>query len=143
VRQVVRNALTAIAALASALIVGATLQKAFSLLWPALATRVVGVADVGTYVGYASVAVCFFICGFIAPRWIRSRFPLAWLLLPIAVVYAAAIIRTPRILECLPRWWSGCWLIHSLFIVPLVACACGYVALTLVRGIRSGSGQGR
>ena len=133
-RQVVRNASTAIAALASALIVGAALQKAFSLLWPALATRVVG---------YASVAVCFFICGFIAPRWIRSRFPLAWLLLPIAVVYAAAIIRTPRILECLPRWWSGCWLIHSLFIVPLVACACGYVALTLARGIRSGSGQGR
>jgi len=143
VRQVVRNALTAIAALASALIVGATLQKAFSLLWPALATRVVGVADVGTDVGYASVAVCFFICGFIVPRWIRSRLPLAWLLLPIAVVYAAAIIRTPRILECLPRWWSGCWLIHSLFIVPLVACACGYVALTLARGIRSGSGQGR
>ena len=142
-RQVVRNALTAIAALASALIVGAALQKAFSLLWPALATRVVGVADAGTYVGYASVAVCFFICGFIAPRWIRSRFPLAWLLLPIAVVYAAAIIRTPRILECLPRWWSGCWLIHSLFIVPLLACACGYVALTLARGIRSGSGQGR
>jgi len=143
VRQVVRNALTAIAALASALIVGAALQKAFSLLWPALATRVVGAADVGTYVGYASVAVCFFICGFIVPRWIRSRLPLAWLLLPIAVVYAAAIIRTPRILECLPRWWSGCWLIHSLFIVPLVACACGYFALTLARRIRSGSGQGR
>ena len=142
-RQVVRNALTAIAALAAALIVGAALQKAFSLLWPALATRVVGAADVGTYVGYASVAVCFFICGFIVPRWIRSRLPLAWLLLPIAVVYAAAIIRTPRILECLPRWWSGCWLIHSLFIVPLVACACGYVALALARGIRSGSGQGR
>ena len=142
-RQVVRNALTAIAALASALIVGAALQKAFSLLWPALATRVVGAADVGTYVGYASVAVCFFICGFIVPRWIRSRLPLAWLLLPIAVVYAAAIIRTPRILECLPRWWSGCWLIHSLFIVPLVACACGYFALTLARRIRSGSGQGR
>jgi hypothetical protein len=139
----VRNALTAIAALASALIVGAALQKAFSLLLPALATRVVGVADLGTYVGYASVAVCFVVCGFIAPRWIRSRFPLAWLLLPIAVVYAAAIIRTPRILECLPRWWSGCWLIHSLFIVPLVACACGYFALTLARGIRSGSGQGR
>jgi hypothetical protein len=131
VRQVVRNALTASAALASALIVGAALQKAFSLLWPALATRVVGVADVGTDVGYASVAVCFFICGFIVPRWIRSRLPLAWLLLPIAVVYAAAIIRTPRILECLPRWWSGCWLIHSLFIVPLVACASGYFALTL------------
>ena len=142
-RQVVRNASTAIAALASALIVGAALQKTFSLLWPALATRVVGVADVGTCLGYASVAVCFFICGFIAPRWIRSRFPLAWLLLPIAVVYAAAIIRTPRILDCLPRWWSGCWLIHSLFIVPLVACACGYFALTLARGIRSGSGQGR
>jgi hypothetical protein len=143
VRQVVRNALTAIAALALALIVGAALQKAFSLLWPALATRVVGVADVGTYVGYASVAVCFFICGFIAPRWIRSRFPLAWLLLPIAVVYVAAIMRTPRILECLPRGWSGCWLIHSLFIVPLVACACGYFALTLARRFRSGSGQGR
>jgi hypothetical protein len=87
--------------------------------------------------------VCFFICGFIVPRWIRSRLPLAWLLLPIAVVYAAAIIRTPRILECLPRWWSGCWLIHSLFIVPLVACASGYFALTLARRIRSGSGQGR
>jgi hypothetical protein len=143
VRQVVRNALTAIAALASALIVGAALQKAFSLLWPALATRVVGVADVGTDVGYASVAVCSFICGFIVPRWIRSRLPLAWLLLPIALVYAAAIIRTPRILECLPRWWSGCWLIHSLFIVPLVACASGYFALTLARRIRSGSGQGR
>ena len=142
-RQVMRNALTAIAALALALIVGAALQKAFSLLWPALATRVVGVADVGTYVGYASVAVCFFICGFITPRWIRSRFPLAWLLLPIAVVYAAAIIRAPRILECLPRGWSGCWLIHSLFIVPLVACACGYFALTLARRFRSGSGQGR
>ena len=142
-RQVVRNALTAIAALASALIVGAALQRAFSLVWPGLASRVVGVTDVGTYIGYASVAVSFFSCGFIVPRWIRSRFPLAWLLLPIAVVYAAAIIRTPRILECLPRWWSGCWLIHSLFIVPLVACACGYVALTLARGIRSGSGQGR
>ena len=142
-RQVVRNASTAIATLASALIVGAALQKAFSLLWPALATRVVGVAEVGTYVGYASVAVCFFICGFIAPRWIRSRSPLAWLLLPIAVVYAAAIIRAPRILECLPRWWSGCWLIHSLFIVPLVTCACGYFALALARRIRSGSGPGR
>ena len=137
-RQVVRNALTASAALALALIVGAALQKAFPLLWPALATRVVGVTDIGTYVGYASVAVSFFICGFIFPRWIRSRFPLAWLLLPIAGVYAAAIIRAPRILDCLPRWWSGCWLIHSLFIVPVVACACGYFALTLARRIRSG-----
>jgi hypothetical protein len=134
----VRNALTALAALAAALIVGAALQRAFSLLWPALATRVVGVTDVGTYVGYASVAASFFICGFIAPRWIRSRFPLAWLQLPIAGVYAAAIIHTPRILDCLPRWWSGCWLIHSLFIVPLVACACGYFALTLARRNRSG-----
>jgi hypothetical protein len=137
-RQVLRNALTAIAALASALIIGVALHTAFSLLWPALATRVVGVTDVGTYIGYASVAVSFFVCGFIAPRWIRSRFPLAWLQLPIAGVYAAAIIRTPRILDCFPRGWSGCWLIHSLFIVPLVACACGYFALTLARRIRSG-----
>ena len=137
-RQVVRNALTAIAALASALIIGAALQRAFSLVWPALASRVVGVTDVGTYIGYASVAVSFFVCGFMVPRWIRSHFPLAWLLLPIAGVYGAAIIRAPRILDCLPRWWSGCWLIHSLFIVPLVACACGYFALTLTRRIRSG-----
>jgi hypothetical protein len=137
-RQVLRNALTAIAALASALIIGVALHRAFSVLWPALATRVVGVTDVGTYVGYASVAVSFFVCGFIVPRWIRSRFPLAWLLLPIACVYAAVIIRTPRILDCFPRWWSGCWLIHSLFIVPLVACACGYFALTLARRIRAG-----
>jgi hypothetical protein len=138
VRQVVRNAVTAIAALAAALIIGAALQRAFSLLWPALAARVVGVTDVGTYVGYASVAVSFFTCGFIVPRWLRSRFPLAWLELPIAGVYAAAIIHTPRILDCLPRGWSGCWLIHSLFIVPLVACACGYFALPLARRIRSG-----
>ena len=137
-RQVVRNALTAIAALAAAVIIGAALQRAFSLLSPALASRVVGVTDVGTYIGYASVAVSFFVCGFMVPRWIRSHFPLAWLLLPIAGVYGAAIIRAPRILDCLPRWWSGCWLIHSLFIVPLVACACGYFALTLVRRIRSG-----
>jgi len=138
VRQVVRNALTAIAALALASIIAAALQRAFCLLWPALAARVVGVTDVGTYVGYASVAVSFFSCGFIVPRWIRSRFPLAWLQLPIAGVYAVAIIRTPRILDCLPRGWSGCWLIHSLFIVPLVACACGYIALSLTRRIRSG-----
>jgi hypothetical protein len=137
-RQVLRNALTAIAALASALIIGVALHRAFSLLWPALATRVVGIADVGTYIGYASVAVSFFVCGFTVPRWIRSRFSLAWLQLPIAGVYAAAIIRTPRILDCFPRWWSGCWLIHSLFIVPLVACACGYFALTLARRIRAG-----
>jgi len=137
-RQVVRNALTAIAALAAALIIGAALQRAFSLVWPALASRVVGVTDVGTYIGYASVAVSFFVCGFIVPRWIKSRFPLAWLQLPIAGVYAVAIIRTPRILDCLPRGWSGCWLIHSLFIVPLVACACGYIALSLTRRIRSG-----
>ena len=137
-RQVVRNALTAIAALAAAVIIGAALQRAFCLLWPALAARVVGVTDVGTYVGYASVAVSFFVCGFIVPRWIKSRFPLAWLQLPIAGVYAVAIIRTPRILDCLPRGWSGCWLIHSLFIVPLVACACGYIALSLTRRIRSG-----
>ena len=137
-RQVVRNALTAIAALASALIIGAAPQRAFSLVWPALAGRVVGVTDVGTYIGYASVAVSFFVCGFIVPRWIKSRFPLAWLQLPIAGVYAVAIIRTPRILDCLPRGWSGCWLIHSLFIVPLVACACGYIALSLTRRIRSG-----
>jgi len=137
-RQVVRNALTAIAALAAAVIIGAALQRAFSLLSPALASRVVGVTDVGTYIGYASVAVSFFVCGFMVPRWIRSHFPLAWLLLPIAGVYGAAIIRAPRILDCLPRWWSGCWLIHSLFIVPLVACACGYFALTLVRRMRSG-----
>jgi len=137
-RQVVRNALTAIAALAAAVIIGAALQRAFSLLSPALASRVVGVTDVGTYIGYASVTVSFFVCGFMVPRWIRSHFPLAWLLLPIAGVYGAAIIRAPRILDCLPRWWSGCWLIHSLFIVPLVACACGYFALTLVRRMRSG-----
>ena len=136
--QVARNALTAIAALASALIIGAALQRAFLLLWPALASRVVGVTDVGIYVGYASAALSFFVCGLIVPRWIRSRFPLAWLLLPIAGLYAVAIIRTPRILTCLPRWWSGCWLIHSLFIVPLVACACGYLALTVARRIRSG-----
>ena len=91
-RQVVRNALTAIAALASASIIAAALQRAFSLLWPALGARLVGVTDVGTYVGYASLAVSFFICGFIVPRWIRARFPLAWLQLPIACVYAAAII---------------------------------------------------
>ena len=137
-RQVVRNALTAIAALAAAVIISAALQRAFSLLWPALATRVVGVTDVGTYVGYGLIAVSFFVCGFVAPRWMSSRFPLAWLQLPIAGVYAAAIFRAPRILDCLPRWWSGCWLIHSLFIVPLVACACGYFALTLARRIRSG-----
>jgi len=137
-RQVVRNALTAIAGLASALIIGAALHRAFLLLWPALASRGVGVTDLGTYVGYASAAVSFFFSGFIVPRWIRSRFPLAWLQLPIAGVYAVAIIHTPRILDCLPRWWFGCWLIHSLFIVPLVACACGYFALTLARRIRSG-----
>ena len=137
-RQVVRNALTAIVALASALIIGAVLQRAFSLLWPALASRVVGVTDVGTDIGYTLVAVCFFVCGFIVPRWISSRFPLAWLQLPIVGVYAVAIIRAPRILDCLPRWWSECWLIHSLFIVPMVACACGYFALKLARRIRSG-----
>jgi len=136
--QVVRNALTAIAALTSASIIGAALHRAFLLLWPALASRIVGLTDVGIYVGYASAALSFFICGFIVPRWIRSRFPLAWLQLPIAGAYAVAIISTPRILACLPRWWSGCWLIHSLFIVPLVACACGYFALTLARRIRSG-----
>jgi hypothetical protein len=58
-RQVLRNALTAIAALASALIIGVALYRAFSLLW-------------------------------------------------------------------------------SLFIVPLVACECGYFALTLARRIRAG-----
>jgi len=123
----VRNALTAIAALASALIVGAALQKAFSLLSPALATRVVGVADVGTYVGYASVAVCFFICGFIAPRGIRSRFPLAWLLLPIAVVYAAAIIPHAKILECLP---AGGPVLADTFAIH---CAAGRVRMWILR----------
>ena len=137
-RQVVRNALTTLAALAAALIIGAAFARAFSLLWPALASRVVGATDVGTCIGYASLAVSFFVCGLVVPRWIRSRFALAWLELPIAGVYAVAIIRAPRILDCLPRWWSECWLIHSLFIVPLVACAGGYFALTLARRIRAG-----
>lgn len=126
-RQIVINLAIVAAALAVAIVLGAGAQQAIRLLFPAFSGQRVGDTDMGSYLGIAAMAVAFFTYGYIAPRWLNHQFRLAWLLLPIAILYVAAMIQAPQLFSCNSQFPTFCAVMHSMFIVPLLASALGYM----------------
>jgi hypothetical protein len=121
-----RNLLIVLVGFVCAFLVSALGQAAFSLLFPAFSSRVAANVDFATYFVLVLAALAYFLFGFMVPRWLRSSWPLLWLLTPIVLVYLLAIAQ-PYPYRCNPFAFAGCWMIQSIFVVPAVAIAMGYL----------------
>ena len=132
-----RNLLVVLSTFVAAMLVAALGQGAFSYLFPAFSGRIVGSTDIATYALLVLLALVCWLIGFLVPRWLRSKWPLLWLLLPIISVYLTAILGQPYAYRCNPlntTYLVSCWMTLSPFIVGVVAVVAGY----LFRGWKSG-----
>jgi hypothetical protein len=94
---------------------------------PSLSDRVVGSTNLATYALIPLLAVAFLLSGFFVPRWLRTAWPLGWLLLPIVCLYLIAVIGQPYVYRCNPFVVAGCWVMLFPFVVSAAAVAVGYL----------------
>ena len=121
----IRNLIGTVAAFAGALLVTGGVQEAFRRLWPEASGRFVFNIDLATYVALLLFAVTFFLVGYFLRGWIRSRFSLMWLLLPVFGLWL--LMRGGwYMLTCNPEFLAYCVLNYSLLVVPLAAAVIGY-----------------
>ena len=124
--DVIRNAIGTVAALAAALLLTGGAQEAFRRLMPGLSDLLVVGLDVGTYVGFLAYAATFFLVGLFLRGWLRSRFPLIWLLLPVVGLWLLVHADIWFALRCHSAYSATCIMSYSLLIVPLVAGVSGF-----------------
>lgn len=138
--NVFRNAIGTAAALAGALLLTGGAQEAFRQLWPEVSDLLFFGVDVGTYVGFLAYAAAFFMVGLFLHGWLRSRFPLIWLLLPVIGLWLWVHAGVWFMLKCNSAYLATCVMSYSLVVVPLIAGLSGYSTrsrLTVGSGGRS------
>jgi hypothetical protein len=131
-----RNFLISTAALIAAFLFAACGQSALLYLAPSLSDRVVGSTNLATYSLIPLLAVAFLLSGFFVPRWLRTAFPLGWLLLPIVCLYSIAVIGQPYAYRCNPLVVAGCWVMLFPFVVSAAAVAVGYLLYRMQLRVR-------
>lgn len=124
--DVFRNAIGTVAALALALLLTGGAQEAFRRLLPGLSDLLYFGVDVGTYVGFLAYAAAFFLVGLFLRGWLRSRFRLMWLLLPVVGLWLWMHAGFWFMLKCNSGYLAICIMSYSLLVVPLVAGVSGY-----------------
>jgi hypothetical protein len=124
--DVIRNAIGTVAALAGALLLTGGAQEAFRRLLPGLSDLRYFSVDVGTYVGFLAYAAAFFLVGLFLRGWLRSRFRLMWLLLPVVGLWLWMHAGFWFTLKCNSGYLATCIMRYSLLVVPLVAGVSGY-----------------
>jgi hypothetical protein len=124
--DVIRNAIGTVAAFAVALLLTGGAQEAFRRLLPGLSDLLYVGVDVGTYVGFLAYAAAFFLVGLFLRGWLRSRFRLMWLLLPVVGLWLWMHAGFWFMLKCNSAYLATCVMSYSLLVVPLVACVSGY-----------------
>ena len=100
-------------------------QLAFSSAMPTFSSRVLWNVDFATYALLALSALAYFGLGFMAPRWLKSSWPLVWLMAPIVVIYCLALAQ-PYPYRCNP-FVGTCWMVQSIFVVPALAIVFGFL----------------
>jgi hypothetical protein len=124
--QLIRSFVVGIFLAAGGIVSVALLEKALEYLAPDFSYRPVGFTNVSTIVQGVAVLVIFFACGLYGPRWMKSRAPGFWLLLPLASLYAVAILLAPDVYRIHGDAIGGTLFIHSPFLMPILATAVGY-----------------
>lgn len=124
--DVIRNTIGTVAAFAAALLLTGGAQEAFRRLLPSVSDGLIFGVDVGTYVGFLAFALAFFLMGLFLRGWLRSRFPLIWLLLPVVGLWLWMHAGIWFMLKCNSAYVATCIMSYSLLIVPLVSGVSGY-----------------
>lgn len=121
-----RNVLIGIALGIAAILVVAVLDGAFTNFLPSVSDLRVGQTNLATCLVMVELAIAFLLAGYLGKRW---RAALIWVLLPIVAFYVGAAATAPYAFGCNPiRAFWGCTLVHSPFVIGIVACCVGYIA---------------
>jgi len=140
--QLVRSFLVGTFLPIAGIVLVALLQRALEFLAPHLSDRSVGFTNVSTLLQIVAVLTVFFACGFFGPRWVRGRAPVFWLLLPIVSLYALAISQAPDLYGIHIEAIRLTLLVHSTFLVPLLATVVGYVCFQGLHRTAAGALRG-
>ena len=124
--DVIRNAIGTAVALAGALLLTGGVQEAFRRLLPGVSDLLFLGVDIGTYVGFFAYAAAFFMVGLFLRGWLRSRFPLVWVLLPVVGLWLWMHAGIWFMLKCNSAYLATCIMSYSLLIVPMAAGVVGY-----------------
>ena len=120
-----RNVFIAGVLAVGSILIAAAGQRLLELAAPAFSRRVVGLTNVSSYVGERLIFVSFFFGAFRLSTWVRSRFPVAWLLSPIVVAYLAAAVMAPDVYARAPGSNPDRWFVLSPFLVAALAVCIG------------------
>jgi len=124
--QLVRSFIVGILLSAGGIVSVALLERGLEIIAPDFSDQRVGFTNVSTIVQGVAVVIVFFACGFYGPRWVKGRASGFWLLLPIASLYALAIMLAPDTYRVNLEAIGGTLFMHSPFLLPLLATAVGY-----------------
>lgn len=120
-----RNLMVGTLTVAVAVMLAALGQVGFEHSLPTLSHRLVGATDLSTYALLLFVAVLFLAMGVIAPRWLRTPIPFAWLVMPLVALYLVVFLAFPYGYRCVPGLTPGCWIVHSPFVVATAGLSVG------------------
>jgi hypothetical protein len=124
--NVFRNLIGIIVAIAVAFLVTGGAQEAFRRLAPAASDHLILGVDIGTYIGFVLIGLSFLLVGLFVRRWIRSRVPLLWLILPVVGLWLWMHAGFWFLLTCSSQSVATCVLTYSLLLVPLSSGLVGY-----------------
>ena len=95
--QLVRSFVVGTLLSAGGIVAVALLERTLEVLAPDFSDQRVGFTNVSTIAQGVAMVIVFFACGFYGPRWVKGRASGFWLLLPIVLLYALAIVLAPDI----------------------------------------------
>ena len=128
---VLRNAFWGLAIFAVVVLAVGLLDGALRNFLPALGDMPVGPTDFATWAQLLALGIAFFFAGYLVRGHFRGRLPLIWILLPIVVLYAIALLQTPYAYMCSAAYPFSCLVANSPFLIGIVASTLGYFFRTL------------
>jgi hypothetical protein len=123
--EATRNLVIVAATAVLVIVASGVAQGGFEALFPDASRQMFGSTDLSTYFVTVVLGALFVCAGNAVPRWLRTMFPLLWLLLPIIGLWVFAIVRFPGSFSCVPGITTGCWVVHMPFAVAVCAMAAG------------------
>jgi hypothetical protein len=103
-------------------------QRAFEILLPALSERYMLQINASTWFLFLLEAACFFVVGYVLPKWLQSRWAMAWLLWPLVTLYTLALIVQPEYYAYFQLQSPAFYLIQGPFFIAGSALVLGYFA---------------
>ena len=133
-----RNLGVTLAGASLALLCAALLQESSAAIYPGILAFALGPTSQGSWVGILAILLAFGAAGFLEPRWLKSSWPLVWVLVGPLIFLAVQCFRAFELAQCMARNAPAyCPLLYGVYLMPFVGAGAGFALRRSLQRTRS------